>query len=104
MTPEQFQQFLEANEKSTAVAIEKTVNGKIKAIHAILEKQNEKIDSFHTKVEKHIGIVEPYITGVQTVSRVGAVSAKALMWFGGFVLTVGGAYVLIKTELTELLK
>jgi hypothetical protein len=99
MTPEQLQQFIIANEKSTAEAIEKTVNGKIRAIHLILEKQNEKIDSFHTKVEKHIQVVEPYITGVETVTRVGSFSAKALMWIGGFILTVGGAYVFIKNNI-----
>lgn len=38
MTPQQFQQFLEHNERSTAEAIEKTVNGKIRQLDDKLER------------------------------------------------------------------
>lgn len=99
MTKEQFEKFLIDNRKSTAEAIELTVNGKIKKIHELLERQNETSDLFRKKVEKHIEVVEPYILGYESVARVSGWVGKSLMYIGGFVLTVGGAYIFIKHNL-----
>ena len=108
MTPEQFERFLVDNRKSTAEAIEVTVNGKIRKIHELLEHQNEASSSFRDKVEKHIDVTEkhiaivaPYIVGVESTKRVGGWVAKALMGIGAFVLTVGGAWVFIKSNLQK---
>lgn len=107
MTPEQFTMFLEDNRKSTAEAIEFTVNGKIRKIHDLLETQNEVGNTFRTKVEnhivtteKHIATVEPYIVGVESTKRVAGWVAKGLMAVGAFVLTVGGAWVFIKHNIS----
>lgn len=101
MTPEQFEIFLKDNRESTAEAIEKTVNGKIRAIHNLLEEQNKISLEFREKVESHIATVEPYIVGVESTKLVASWVGKAMMWVGGFVLTVGGAYVFLKTKLTQ---
>lgn len=97
----QFELFLEDNRRSTAEAIEKTVNGKIRAIHTLLEDQNRISSEFREKVEAHIDTVEPYIIGVESTKLVASWVGKALMWVGGFVLTVGGAYFFIKAKLTQ---
>ena len=47
--------------------IEKSVNGKIDKIHTILEKQNETMQEFIAKVDKHIAKVEPYIEAYEGV-------------------------------------
>lgn len=101
MTPEQFEIFLKDNRDSTSEAIEKTVNGKIRAIHNLLEEQNKISHEFREKVETHIATVEPYIVGVESTKMVASWVGKSLMWVGGFVLTVGGAYVFLKTKLSQ---
>lgn len=101
MTPEQFEIFLKSNKESTAEAIEKTVNGKIRAIHNLLEDQNKISLEFREKVESHIATVEPYIVGVESTKLVASWVGKSMMWIGGFVLTVGGAYVFLKTKLSQ---
>lgn len=47
----------EAINKAVAAAIEKHVNGGIRNIHTILEKQNESTSAFHDKVDVHIETV-----------------------------------------------
>lgn len=101
MDQQQFEKFLEDNRRSTADAIEKTVNGKIRAIHNLLEDQNRESKDFRDKMEKHVKTVEPYIVGVESTKLVASWTGKALMWIGGFVLTVGGAYFFIKAKLSQ---
>lgn len=101
MTPEQFEIFLKDNRESTAEAIKTTVNGKIQAIHNLLEEQNRISHEFRETVETHIATVEPYIVGVESTKLVASWIGKGMMWVGGFVLTVGGAYVFIKTKLAQ---
>lgn len=76
------------NEKNTVQSIKK-----------ILEKQNQTMDNFHSKVDAHIALVEPYITGAESAIRVGSFLGKTLMALGALVLTVGGAFIFIKTHL-----
>lgn len=97
----QFQQFLEDNRRSTAEAIERTVNGKIRAIHTLLEDQNRISSEFREKVETHIETVTPYIVGVESTKLVASWVGKGLMWVGGFVLTVGGAWFFIKSKIVQ---
>ena len=99
MDQQQFQTFLEDNRKSTAEAIEITVNGKLRAIHKMLEDESKTSSEFRNKVDDHIKKVEPYIVGVESTKLVASWVGQALMWIGGFVLTVGGAYVFIKAKL-----
>ena len=101
MTPEQFEIFLKDNRDSTAEAIEKTVNGKIRAIHNLLEEHNRISHEFRETVETHIATVEPYIIGVESTKMVATWIGKSMMYVGAFVLTVGGAYVFLKTKLTQ---
>lgn len=101
MDKAQFEAFLEDNRKSTAEAIERTVNGKIRAIHSLLEDQNTISLEFRDRVDKHIATVEPYIVGVESTKLVATWVGKAMMWVGGFVLTVGGAYVFLKSKLSQ---
>lgn len=101
MTPEQFEIFLKDNRESTSEAIEKTVNGKIRAIHNLLEEQNKISGEFREKVETHIATVEPYILGIESTKLVASWFGKSMMYIGAFVLTVGGAYVFLKTKLTQ---
>lgn len=101
MDQKQFETFLEDNRRSTAEAIEKTVNGKIRAIHTLLEEQNKLSEEFREKVNTHIDTVEPYIIGVESTKLVASWVGKGLMWVGGFVLTVGGAWFFIKAKLQQ---
>lgn len=101
MDQKQFEAFLEDNRRSTAEAIERTVNGKIRAIHTLLEEQNRISSEFREKVETHIDTVEPYIVGVESTKLVASWVGKGMMWIGGFVLTVGGAYIFIKTKFNQ---
>lgn len=101
MDQKQFEAFLEDNRRSTAEAIEKTVNGKIRAIHSLLEDQNRESKEFRDKVNKHINTVEPYIVGVESTKLVASWAGKSLMWLGAFVLTVGGAYVFLTSKLSK---
>ena len=78
MTPEQFALFLEDNRRSTAQAIEITVNGKL-----------EKIEK---KLDIHIARVEPYIIGFEGSKTIG----KVIMWVGGIIITIGGAFAVLK--------
>jgi hypothetical protein len=82
-----------------------TVNGKIDAIHKILERQNETMESFHSKVETHIDKdtidkekifawqdkAQPVVTMGENVQGFGKVSLYLL----GFVSALIGAIVLI---------
>ena len=102
MSPEQFETFLADNRKSTAEAIELTVNGKIRKIHELLERQNEashlfqdQVDTHITRADVHMTKVEPYILGAESATRVGKFIGKSLMITGTFVLTVGGAVVFL---------
>lgn len=78
MTPEQFAIFLEDNRRSTAEAIEVTVNGKL--------------DKIEKKLDKHIERVEPYIIGFEGSKTIG----KIIMWIGGIIITIGGSITILK--------
>ena len=82
-----------------------TVNGKIDAIHKILERQNETMESFHSKVESHIDKdtidkekifawqdkAQPVVTMGENVQGFGKVSLYVL----GFIASVTGAVIMI---------
>jgi len=71
MTEEQLQIFLEDNRKSTAKAIEETVNGKIAAI-------SRKIDEHNAKHEKDMEDIKPLMQG-----------AAGLQFFWKFLVGMG---------------
>lgn len=81
---------------SDHLPLEKDMHNELKNI---LIDQNREFKAFRDEVSVHISIVAPYIVGVESTKRVTVWAGKALMWIGGFVLTVGGAWVLIKTKL-----
>lgn len=92
MTPEQFQQFLIQNEKSTGEAIEKFVNGKIRAVDAKVEEikdwtihHAEGERAFQRRVEDYMVEMLPVKDGVHAVQSIN----RFLKWFG---MTGIGAY------------
>lgn len=91
MTPEQFDVFLERNEKSTREAIEKTVNGKIDGIRNLVETHNEKHEADMLKVSKHIEEVAPILEAYNGTKALG----NFAKWFAGIIVTVAAAWALI---------
>jgi len=81
MTPDQFQQFLEHNERSTAEAIEKYVNGGIRTVTKTLEDHITKHDAFMEDVKP---ILQAY--------QGGKVFGELLKWVAG----LGAAYLVLK--------
>ncbi len=85
MTPEQFQQFLIQNERSTGEAIEKFVNGKIRAVDAKVEEikdwtinHAEGERAFQRRVEDYMVEMLPVKDGVHTIQSIN----KFLRWLG----------------------
>jgi hypothetical protein len=77
---------------SVSEAVQQKVNGKIDKIHQMLEHQNDTMNLFQKKMDTHIAKVEPYIEGIEGSKRVG----KIAMYIGGLIITIGGAYEVIK--------
>ena len=95
MTPEQIEQL----KSSIRDTIQEKVNGKIDKIHEILEKQNEVVDEFKTKVENHIENdtkwkedADPYIKGLANLTG----SSKIIVYVAIAISTVLGAIVAIR--------
>ena len=85
MTPEQLQIFLEDNRKSTGAAIEKYVNGNLRALDQKIEEHNR----VHNEDMKRIlPVVEAYEDAVR--------GGKRVLWSAGSIMTVGGAYLIIR--------
>lgn len=85
MTPEQFQQFLIQNEKSTGEAVEKFVNGKIRAVDAKVEEiknwtvhHAEGERAFQRRVEDYMVEMLPVKDGIHTIQSIN----KFLKWLG----------------------
>lgn len=92
MTPEQFATFLKSNEKATGAAIEKFVNGKIRAID--------------TKLSEHIKRVEPVIEAYEETSaenRVGKRYGNRLIWLSGVTIALGVLYGAVHLFLTSVI-
>lgn len=81
MTPEQFTIFLEKNEKSTAEAIERTVNGKIRTLTELVRDHNTKHEADMADIKP---IIEAYNGGKalgNLLKWIGSViGAGALIW------------------------
>jgi len=71
MTPEQFDEFIKANEESTARAIEKTVNGKIRVIKDMMEHHITEFQEFKSEMM-------PIREGIHTVQTLN----KFIKWLG----------------------
>lgn len=85
MTPEQFQQFLIQNEKSTGEAIEKFVNGKIRAVDVKIEEikdwtvnHAEGERAFQMRVEEYMVEMLPLKDGIHTLQSLN----KFFKWLG----------------------
>lgn len=83
MDAEQFKIFLEQNDKSTARAIEKHVNGHLR--------------DMDKKLQDHIDLVSPYIVGLEGSKTVG----RIIMWIGGIIITIGGSLAVVKNFFTH---
>ena len=99
MTPEDIQKVVDGIIPKIQNTVVQTVNGKIDRIHKILESQNEIMDSFHTKVEKHIESdvlwkekAKPVIDMGENMQGFG----KVTLYFVGFVSAFLGAILLVK--------
>jgi len=90
MNPEQFEIFLERNEKSTAEAIERTVNGKIRTLTTLVEKHNE-------KHEADMADIKPIVVAFQERRAAGNIIKRWLTntgWLGGIILTIAAVWAL----------
>lgn len=81
MTPEQLQIFLEDNRKSTAEAIELTVNGKINKLQA--------------NVNRMLPVVEAYEASQRALNDAKA-TGKFTLVVASFITAVGGAYLILR--------
>src|SRR3990167_6575878 len=68
--------------KTIDEALATVVNGKIDKVHQMLEKQNERSDTFEKKVDAHIAQVEPFIQAKAGLK----VLRGFLIWVAGGVL------------------
>lgn len=88
MSPEQFSQFLESNEKATATAIQKFVNGKIDNLTKKVEDQHEFMVN-HAKEDKEFQEkMSPYLEGAAGLKTV----REFAVWIAGALI----AYNVIK--------
>lgn len=90
MTPEQFDIFLERNEKANAAAIEKYVNGGIRDLRKLVEEHNTKHEADMVEVREHIAVTKPIIEAYTT----GKNSITFIKWISGIVVTVAAAWAL----------
>lgn len=85
MTPEQFQQFLEANERATALAIEKYVNGGIRTIRSELKSHAETDETFQKRMSPMIEVFENGNIVKMTIKK----EAKEIVFWTTSLTTVG---------------
>lgn len=93
MTPEQFEIFLERNEKSTADAVRKTVNGKIDHIKELMEGHNQRHEADMVEVKKHIEKVTPIIEAYSGFNSAG----NLVKWVAGVGTAVGVLWMMLKS-------
>lgn len=102
MTPDEITKITDAVEKK----IEKTVNGKIAAVHDILVKQNETMDAFITKVDNHIERVEPAIKSFEESvvfkAEVGKIGERTML-YAKIIGAIGVIVLAIKFGIVEIL-
>lgn len=89
MDPKQFEIFLERNERATADAINKYVNGKI-------DRLNNKLDPAHADyilkdIHDHMDEVKPIIEAYSAGKTLG----NFIKWLGGIIITAAAAWALI---------
>ena len=110
MTDKQFKAFLEENHKSTSLAIDKSVNGKLVELKRIIEEGQMRQDlamSSHianhmimdAKMETFISRTEPYVLSWEGALRTG----KNIGYLASFLIAVGGAWLIIKSSLISVL-
>lgn len=80
------------NVKNSVLVLKGEINGKLDKIHSILERQNETMDVFIKGTNAQLEVIMPYIKGFEGSKSV----AKFFMWFGGVIITLGGAYQIVK--------
>lgn len=78
MTPEQLETFIKANEKSTAEAIERTVNGKIRVIGEKLDNHIVASREHWEKSTKFMEELQPVREGLSTLQMLN----KFFKWVG----------------------
>lgn len=83
MTEEETQKLEDRLKAAIAEQVKITVNGKLDRQHAILEKQNEKMDAFITKHESDMEQIKPFMqvaTGARLLSPFLTWVAKSAVW------------------------
>lgn len=93
MTPEQFEIFLESNKKSTAEAIQTTVNGKIDSIRQLVETHNQNHERDMTEVREHIKETKPILEAYKGFNTAG----NLVKWVAGVGTAVGVLWMFIKS-------
>lgn len=93
MTPEQFEIFLESNKKSTAEAIQTTVNGKIEAIRQLVETHNQNHERDMIEVKEHIQKVTPIVEAYNGFNSAG----NLVKWVAGVGTAIGVLWMFIKS-------
>jgi hypothetical protein len=95
MTPDE----ITVIENTVASAVETHVNGKIKAIHSMLERQNEVMESFRKNVDAHIERVEPVISAYEEEKRFKegiTTMGERVVWWGKVIGGIGIVALAIK--------
>jgi energy-converting hydrogenase Eha subunit A len=102
MTPDELTKITDAVEKK----IDEKVNGKIIAVHDILVKQNEAMDAFVKKVDKHIERVEPAIKSFEESvvfkTEVGKIGERTML-YAKILGAIGVIVLAIKFGIVEIL-
>lgn len=92
MNPEQLQKFLEDNRKSTAEAIQVTVNGKIDKLRIEVDDHNLS----HAKdMQRIIPVIEAFEASEQ-FAKSAKTSGLVILWLAGFITAVGSAFLILR--------
>ena len=88
MQEHELQKIIETIEKVTEVAIEKTVNGKIRNLDEKLSKHIEKLDEHLEKDDVWKESVQPIIEAWNTTGNVG----KFIKWSSSIIIAIGTVF------------
>lgn len=98
MNPEQFEIFLERNERSTREAIEKTVNGKLDRLDKKIDQHNSKHEADMVEVREHIAEVKPILTEYKEREAARAFALRtgnAIKWIAGVGTALGVLWLMV---------
>lgn len=93
MTPEQFEIFLERNEKSTGEAVERFVNGKIRDLTALVKEHNAKHEADMADLKPIIVEYKERVAARSYAKKVG----DTVKWTAGLATAIGVLWMALKS-------